>query len=446
MDQNNLSKTHHLKLQIKPLFSIKTESLEANSERKKNSSSLPFGKELYQNIKSLNTFQRLRIQFSRDSGCVDKIIKAIKSKKNRFINELTIEFQESFTMRHIKRLGEALKYLSSIKSLNLVFEGYFYPGQLKIILNQLKQTSCIKNLNIKYGSSYKKEKDIKYISKFIRSLSTLNSFSCEMKSENSDKGIIMLSAGFRTLYYLKNLSMKIKSDKQFERELISFRDNMKNLRNLRTISINFSSSRIINYQFSQFLQFLSNLKSLETIDMNCDSCWVEDDGIKSIQSLCNLPHLRALHLNLANCMFITDEGLVLLSDTLTRLNQLQHLSLAFGTYNDINEGEFSNLGKAIGTLNNLKRISLIFYRCLVITEKNLEDFIENLSRLKSLEYLHWNFGGNSKAITEHNVNNLKRAIDSLPLLKKASCHSRDCSETIAQLLVKLNFDKNVANT
>jgi len=164
---------------------------------------------------------------------------------------------------------------------------------------------------------------------------------------------------------------------------------LKGLKYLEAVRVDFSGFDINDAE----LHFLSEIgKGLKTFEAKFSSCpKMTDIGLKSLD-LREFVSLQALSIRFWSCDQITDEGLGSFSDGLGQLVLFENLEINFGYCSKITDKGFISLCEAFEKLILLQDLQLPFPDCPGITHQGGRKLCESLKNFGSgLKRIYWHF-------------------------------------------------------
>jgi len=194
------------------------------------------------------------------------------------------------------------------------------------------------------------------------------------------------------------------------------------------------------------LQALSEIQKIYSLELDLSkSNLLNDETLKDIAKTIRKPsHLRKLSLKLQECKKVTENGIVSLLKTSSRLTKLRlDFTDCCSTQSISPHDQFHQNSDNENVISNLEKLSLSFANCQEITRVTFSLIQKLLLQAKNLQKLHLNFKGiNKKLITPlpifHSSLNHLKYISDLHLIFKDSqkISSRDdtlSSHDISQL-------------
>jgi len=398
----------------------------------------------------------------------------------RYSNNTLLPFQNFFDSSEIprtdlKQFCKGLKRLSSLKSLELIFDSCYEINDQALSqigkgishLNELKTvklsfSSCFRISNKGFGQLDKffgKLKNLKQISAIfdrcrditdieIKHLKTiedlrLSFFECAINNENlksfsdqlkeiaslksihldfsacediSDEGMRSLISALRHYKSLRDLRLNFANCKEITDASLKY---FKELVFRENISLDFSYCEDLSDEgFCSLGQFLEGLIDLRDLNLCFAYTQITNEGLGYLSNVLNKPLNSLLNLTLKfrSCKEIDDEGLVYLSKCMKRATLLKSVNLCFSSCNRIEDIGLEELGDAFGHLPNLTAIHLTFLACREITNVGLRNFSDKLKTITQLESICIE----SEDIEDVDLSSLSQSLKCLKSLKEVS--------------------------
>ncbi|KAL4449076.1 hypothetical protein ABPG74_021068 [Tetrahymena malaccensis] len=282
---------------------------------------------------------------------------------NSLINiiNLNLIIQSQINSEGATKLGQSLTYLKKIQDLNLVFE---------------------ENVNIS-------EKGSIDLAKGIRCLENLQHLSLKIKQFNKlgEGGFNAISQSIQSLNKLTQLEFKVCSDNNFEKSGQNQIDiSLQSLTELNQLNLYVSSNReqIQNRDFIQKAKTLGYLSKLINLELHFDNYLNEEYFIHLGDSLSKLQNVRKIKIKLNKLAFADNECAIMLGKGLSKLEQLNLLSMSILT---INIEEIQGLVYGLKQLYSLTELTLEFPK-IVKNDYSTLNVWQGLSNLKALKEIN----------------------------------------------------------
>jgi len=283
-----------------------------------------------------------------------------------------------------RELSCGLKHLCSLKTL-LLAPSYSYVVNDKDVESLSLALACLsslKNLNIDFEGTQITDFGIICLVKSLEKRNDFKRLDLKLYECNiGDEGVQAISELFSTFSSLKTLKLDFSGCLEISSKgIMSLVNDFQHLGSLRILNLNFSELIDMNKKtMSALASKLKYLLNLESLSLNFNYCTILDDGVledlsKYLQRY--QTSLVCLELEFIECS-ISDKGLKSLYSIFYKFEKLEKLLLYFGECCSLTENKTNKL------FMSLKEVKMLKDFCCMIPEQkeDIEDIRQNLKEL-----------------------------------------------------------------
>jgi len=388
-------------------------------------------------LQHCNLLEHLLLSFSREYQIElsdAHIWTSFFQKAPRLLTKLRIHMKFPIDQKPegVRAFIRSLKYLESLTSLNIVFDGHF-----SLICNNLQSLTQLEALELEFSPSFStlEIKEIHSFSSMLLCLQNLKILDINLpRLKSPEKSLMSIAEGLKRLSSLETLDLR--TDSNFNEKslqilfnniaplhltrlnldfggyssaqtpitsvmkqnltklicfwkknnLIPFFSDIRSLTKLSNLTLQLSSFGFSNQESKQLSLALQKLNKLSSIDLSLpqfDSAR-DFEGLQRLSSCFKyLPKLAELDLRFEGNR-ISDREVEIVSSHLAGCRSLTYLNLEFRKAAHLKEKSLYSLLLEVRRLSKLKGLSLLFRREEAFGEKAVSDFLEGLMVLKDL--------------------------------------------------------------
>jgi len=345
-------------------------------------------------------------------------------EKLKLIQELKLKIFQHSAGTISKDFSEKLRYLSSLRTLNLQFgstaTGYFssaswfLPEGILHLANALGDLKRLSKLSLNFKScSQLDDKCFMVLFKGLKRLKSLKSLhldlsGCEKITEKTFKSLASLLKN--SFISLEELFLKLENPTILASALEFLASALPHLTRLKKLGVPRLTLQISQEADSDnFLFSIHHLESLRELYLNLSSFSNDMTTLEILAtSLESLTELRSLSLNLMKSEeeFSLQE-MEMLTQSFKSFPSLEYLALDFRKSPYIEAEAFENLSAALEGLSKLSEVCLSFAKCLQVGDADVESLIERLEKLPNLSFVNFDFVNCSCGFNHEHYNRLQ---------------------------------------
>jgi len=342
------------------------------------------------------------------------------------LNKITFKNEEAEKVRNHPRIKEVILREEVLEK----FQG---NGQLDQLWEKIKGEPQIKHLDLPLQNLQTSNEEFHNV---LRTIQNFNFTSLEgfrftsnpKKNSASEETLNYLLGVLQSMPFLQNLALSLKDYDMISDQKLAFltRESL-NIKPLRKVHLDLQNCRYISDEGLVHIEKALESKSLQHLALNFGYCKrISDKGVACLNGLYDsIRQLEYFALDFTLCKEITDYGLISLRDLLESSRGLQYLSLNFGGCHGISDRGLNNLASAIGKLENLRCLSLDFRSCNRVSNIGLRALEIALKNVTSLQHLLLEFW-HCRKIDDEGLGHLKNALLASPELKYLSLAFGGC--------------------
>jgi len=310
---------------------------------------------------------------------------------------MTLETSSHKAMKLSNSSEPAFRSLSSNKIINPCKK---YEIQMNLEKLDLAKVKRIEAGILKFDQSIENNDDLVVkrlagILKTARQPKKLD-ITCQECVELTNRGLDFLCEGIKRLTSLKDIKLVFaECDSMTDEGIQRIAKSLENLRSLQKLTLKFQTSNESTSLSDLGMKYLSmalkKFVSLRSIHLDLSKMLLSDLGIKYLsQGLKKMIHLKTLHLNLSPKSKITDKGIQTFTQNLKTLQDFESIDLCFRCFYVSDEG-LTMLSQWLTKSSSLKHLGLYFGWWHNITDEGIELLGQNLKKINSLQSVNFDF-------------------------------------------------------
>ena len=328
---------------------------------------------------------------------------------------LVISLQDRNASKELENLSSALKNMTSLTDLSILFRKDVTAGSFNGFFQTLKYLRYLAALSLAFSDV--KQVDDGFMKKFSFSLKTLqnlsslrlNLYQCEITI--TDQGIGHLSSALKKIRSLSHITLTLSPLKKLtDQGLAHLSDALYDRHNLRYLHLGLSESKEITNKGT--LHLTSVLQELEVLShLGLDLFNFEEDSDHSLKSFFSQPYYtKSVYLPF---YFVRPQDLC---EGIVNLKSATKLTLSFFRCNELTDEVLYNLSLGLKPLHKLSKLNLIFSRGDRFTNEGMKEFGSSFQNLMSLTSFKLKLS-DCKQIDDTGVKGLLEGIASMKNLK-----------------------------